>query len=106
MRSELLDNLLSDARVKEILQHSEVLSWASQIEPTYTYSSDDWPSVCRMAYVLSNAALVSPVEDKDYAEESYQLLSNYPIVQEQALNIFDSIIGYDFLDKSILYYFY
>ena len=37
MRSELLDNLLSDARVQEILQQSEVLSWASQIEPTYTY---------------------------------------------------------------------
>lgn len=106
MRSELLDNLLSDARVQEILQQSEVLSWASQIEPTYTYGSDDWSSVCRIAYVLSNAALVSPVEDKDYAEESYQLLSSYPIAQEQALNIFESIAGYDFLDKSIIYYFY
>ena len=106
MRSELLDNLLSDARVQEILQQSEVLSWASQIEPTYTYGSDDWSSVCRMAYVLSNAALVSPVEDKDYAEESYLLLSSYPIAQEQALDIFESIAGYDFLDKSIIYYFY
>ena len=106
MRSELLDNLLSDARVQEILQQSEVLSWASQIEPTYTYGSDDWSSVCRMAYVLSNAALVSPVEDKDYAEESYLLLSSYPIAQEQARDIFESIAGYDFLDKSIIYYFY
>lgn len=106
MRSELLDNLLSDARVQEILQQSEVLSWASKIEPTYTYGSDDWSSVCRMAYVLSNAALVSPVEDKDYAEESYLLLSSYPIAQKQALDIFESIAGYDFLDKSIIYYFY
>ena len=106
MRSVLLDNLLSNARVQEILRQSEILSWASQIEPTCTYSSDDWPSVCRMAYVLSNAALVSPIEDKDYAEESYQLLSSYPIAKEQAKDIFESIAGYDFLDKSIIYYFY
>ena len=106
MKSVLLDNLLSNARVQEILQQSKDLSWESQLESTYTYRSVDWSSVCRMAYVLSNAALVSPVEDKDYAKESYQLLSNYPIVQEQALDIFESIAGYDFLDRSILYYFY
>lgn len=106
MKSVLLDNLLSNARVQEILQQSKDLSWESQLESTYTYRSDEWSSVCRMAYVLSNAALVSPVEDKDYAEESYQLLSNYPIVQEQALDIFESIAGYDFLDRSIIYYFY
>lgn len=106
MRSALLDCFLSDTRVQEILKQSEKLSWESQIEPTRTYDKNYWTAVCRMAYVLSNTALVSQIEDKDYAEESYNLLSGYPISDEQALKVFESIVGYDFKDRSLLYYFY
>ncbi len=106
MRSQMLDNMLGNAKVQDILRQSKRLSWESQIEPASTYDEQDWPSVCRVAFLLSNTALVSPLDDLDYAEESYDLLSCYPIDDEDAKNVFEGIVGYDMKDKSILYYFY
>ena len=106
MRSLLLDNLVGDSRIAAILSDSERLSWESQIDPSRTYDSDEWQMICRISYLLSNAALVSPIDDIDYAVESYQLLSNYPIANADARRMFESIVGYDFKDESLLYYFY
>lgn len=105
MRSVLLDNLLNDSRVKDILRQSKNLYWKEPLMPSVTYDESDWNTVCRMSLVLSNAALVSPIDDLDYAEESYLLLSGYQ-VDEKSLTVFDEIAGYDFKDKSILFYFY
>ena len=106
MRSAVLDNLLADGAVKEILQQSEQLYWESQINPLSTYDDAERATVCRISLLLSNAALVAPVADKDYALEAFLLLSGYPIDKEDSRAVFDSIVGYDFKDKSILYYFY
>ena len=106
MRSVVLDNLLRDGRIQDVLQKSKQLFWESQINPSSTYDTTDWETVCRMAMLLSNAALVSSLDDRDYAEESYQLFASYPIENEKSRNVFEGIIGYDFKDTSVLYYFY
>lgn len=106
MRSQILDNLLQDARVSAILQQSSQHYWKDQIDASGAYASEDWQMVCRVAFLLSNASLVSPIDDLDYADESYLLLSGYPIDREETLSIFENIVGYDFKDRSILYYFY
>lgn len=106
MRSAVLDSFLSDGTVKEILQQSEQLYWESQINPLSTYDDAAQATVCRISLLLSNAALVAPVTDKDYALEAFLLLSGYPIDEEDSRTVFDSIVGYDFKDKYILYYFY
>lgn len=106
MRSQILDNLLQDARVSAILQQSSQHYWKDQIDASGAYATGDWQMVCRVAFLLSNASLVSPIDDLDYADESYLLLSGYPIAREETLSIFENIVGYDFKDRSILYYFY
>lgn len=106
MRSQILDNLLQDARVRTILQQSSKLYWKNQIDSSETYAEADLQMVCRIAFLLSNSSLVSPIGDLDYTDESYLLLSGYPIDQEETLSIFENIVGYDFKDRSILYYFY
>lgn len=106
MRSQVLDSLLQDNRVQEILKLGEELYWKGQIDPTKSFSMEDWQTVCRIAFLLSNAALTSSVDDYDYVESSYFLLSSYPVKNNEAIRVFDSIVGYDFKDQSILYYFY
>lgn len=106
MRSQILDNLLQDARVRTIFQQSSLHYWKDQIAASGAYATEDWQMVCRVAFLLSNASLVSPIDDLDYADESYLLLSGYPIDQEETLSIFENVVGYDFKDRSILYYFY
>lgn len=106
MRSPILDHLLQDERVKEILRRSGELYWKSQIDPEDAIAKEDMQMVCRTAFVLSNASLISQISDLDYADESYVLLSSYPISSEESLDTFENIAGYGFKDKSILYYFY
>lgn len=106
MRSQVLDNLIADAKVQTILGQSKRLSWESQIESSCSYEKEIWPKVCRIAFLLSTNALVSPLDDLDYAEESYNLLLNYPINDNEAKDVFDGIVGYDFKDTGILFYFY
>ena len=106
MRSEILDNLLQDVKVKELLQQSEELYWKSQLDSLANYKREDMQMVCRMSLLLSNAALMSPMEDLDYVDKAYLLLANYPITDNASLKLFDSIAGYDFKDESILYFFY
>lgn len=106
MRSQILDHLLQDERVKEILRRSGELYWKSQIDPEDGIAKEDWQMVCRTALVLSNTSLASPNSDLDYADESYVLLSSYPICCEESLDTFEKIAGYGFKDKSILYFFY
>ena len=106
MRSQILDSLISDAKVQDLLRQSKNLSWEAQLDAARTYGEEDWPMVCRIAFLLSNAALVSSLEDLDYVDESFNLLSSYPITDPKAENIFDGIVGYDFKDKNALFYFY
>jgi len=106
MRSQILDGLIGDAKVQDILRQSKSLSWEAQLDAARTYGEEDWSLVCRIAFLLSNAALVSSLEDLDYVEESFNLLSGYPISEQKAENTFDGIVGYDFKDKNALFYFY
>lgn len=106
MRSPVLDNLLRDDSVQTILRKAERLVWESQIELESTYSASDWPTVCRTAFLLSTAALTSSIEEKDYALEAYNLLTAYPIRDTEARETLESIVGFDFQDTSIIYYFY
>lgn len=105
MRSQVLDSLLQDNRVQEILKLGRHLYWKGQIDPTKSFAAEDWQTVCRMALLLSNAALTSSVDDLDYVEDSYLLLSSYPATNDEAIRVFDSIVGYDLKDQSILFYF-
>lgn len=106
MRSPVLDNLLRDDSVQTILSKAERLVWESQIELESTYSASDWATVCRTAFLLSTAALTSSIEEKDYAVEAYNLLAVYPIYEREARETLESIVGFDFQDAHIIYYFY
>ena len=106
MRSIVLDDLLKDPKIFDLLHQSESLYWKEQITPTCSYCEDDLKTVCRMSFLFANAALVSPIDDIDYGNEAYHLFETYPIENEEALVYFDGIVGYDFKDKAILYYFY
>ena len=106
MRTELLDILMGDPRIAALLRDGQRLAWERQIASDEGVSPDDWGMLCRAALLLSNAALVSPLDDVDYAKESYQLLSCYPILDSAARHIFESTAGYDLKDESLLYYFY
>lgn len=106
MRSQVLDSLLQNNSVQDILKLGEELYWKGQIDPTKSYAEEDWQTVCRMALLLSNAALTSSVDDYDYAQESYLILASYPATNDDAIRVFDSIVGYDLKDQSVLYYFY
>ena len=106
MRSPMLDNLLLDNSVQEILRKAERLVWESQIESGSTYTTSDRATVCRTAFLLSTAALTSSIEKKDYALEAYNLLTVYPINEREARETLESIVGFDFQDTRIIYYFY
>ena len=106
MRSKILDHLLQDSRVKETLSRSRELYWKGQIDSSDALAREDWEMVCRMAFVLSNASLTASIDDLDYTEESYVLLSSYPVYNDDSLSTFENIAGYGFKDKSVLYYYY
>jgi len=106
MKSEILDNLIADESIKALLSKSEDLYWKTPLIPTLSYGMDEMEMVCRVGYMLSNAALVSALDDLDYVEESFKLLKLYPIENDVEKSIFENIAGYDFLDQSIIYYFY
>lgn len=63
MRTELLDKLMGDPRITALLHKSQQLAWERQIAPGEGVVPDDWGMLCRAALLLSNAALVSPLDD-------------------------------------------
>ena len=79
MKMVVLDNLIKEDSIQRILTEGKTLHWKSQITPSCTYQDEALGTVCRISLLLSNAALVSPLEDNDYAEEAYTLLSSFPI---------------------------
>lgn len=106
MKMIVLDNLIKEDSIQRILTEGKTLHWKSQITPSCTYQDEALGTVCRISLLLSNAALVSPLEDNDYAEEAYTLLSSFPIEKKASQQIFETIVGYGFEDTSILFYFY
>ena len=52
-----------------LLREGQRLAWERQTAPGAGVSPDDWSMLCRAALLLSNAALVSPLDDVDYAKE-------------------------------------
>lgn len=106
MRSDVLDILLREPRIASLLGEGQRLAWERQIAPDERVSPDEWGVLCRSALLLSNAALLSPLDDTDYAQEGYLLLSCYPIADENARHTFEVTAGYDLKDQSLLYHFY
>jgi len=106
MKSPVLDTLLRDPSIKNLLRKSKDLYWMRPIDSSLRYSQEEYSTICRLGYMLSSTALASGIDDLSYADEAYQLLKEYPIDDETAESVFDSIAGYDFQDKQVIFYFY
>lgn len=105
MKISLLDTLLKDVSIKSLLQKSDDLYWKSPLVPDLEYSQDELNTVCRIGFMLSNAALVSDINDQDYTDAAYKILKIFPIKQDSANRLFENIAGYNFKDKQIIYFF-
>ena len=108
MRQEhLFENLLHDEHIKQLLDSANDAYWTDPLIGRKQFDESDLNMLCRLFLLFASKGLLGKEENSQkYLEEAYKFFRNYPIEREDAKDIFESVMGYDFADKDLLYYFY
>ena len=108
MRQEhLLETLLNDEHIRQLLDSANDAYWTDPLIGRREFDESDLTMLCRLFLLYANNGLLGKDENSQrHLEEAYKFFRNYPIEREDAKDIFESVIGYNFADKGLLYYFY
>ena len=108
MRQEhLLETLLNDEHIRQLLDSANDAYWTDPLIGRREFDESDLTMLCRLFLLFANNGLLGKDENSQrHLEEAYKFFRNYPIEREDAKDIFESVIGYNFADKGLLYYFY
>lgn len=98
--------ILNDDDIKALLDKSnQIYHFQSVCPKDFILDSSEVELSCRLAYLLIGLSFKENLESK-WIEYAYKLLKNLQISRIEDINIFDNIMGYDILDKELIYYFY
>ena len=107
IQEQLFEKLLHDEHIKQLIDSANDAYWTVPLIGPRHFDKSDLTMLCRLFLLFANNGLLGKEEKgQKYLEEAYKFFCNYPIEQEDAKNIFESVMGYDFADKDLLYYFY
>lgn len=107
MKQQILDSLIQDESLRSLLQKSANSYWLSEVYDYKLNISDaDLEILVRLAVLYSTTSLVDEKKDSKYIEYAYKTLLALKIRDQRVRKLFAEIGGIDFVDDSLLYYFF
>ena len=107
MNNLVLDSLMQDESLHSLLQKSADLYWLSEIyDFDSEYSDSELEILVRMSLLYTTVSLLEEKNDEESLEYAYKILLALKIKDKRTLEIFGEIVGIDYVDDSLLYYFY